>query len=101
MKTMRNPIPTKTARIRLTTRLRFISTPSYRIRYNTGVRGGCFAMSDLSVRAVEEVDLPRRSKGMPGSLLDHFMQVNKELWLILTVFLIAFIVNKVVSSQRL
>src|SRR5437016_6167522 len=101
MKNIRNPIPATAARIKLEIRESFISTPSYRIRYNTAVCGRSLGMRDLSVRVVEDISLPRRSKNIPGSLMDHFMQVNKELWLILTVFLIAFIVNRVVSSQRL
>src|ERR1022692_291959 len=59
-------------------------------------------MRDLTVRVMEDLPVPHdEPRGMRGNMMSMFMQVNKELWLILTVFLIAFIVNKVVSSQRL
>src|ERR1022692_513087 len=59
-------------------------------------------MRDLTVRVMEDLPVPHdEPRGMRGNMMSMFMQVNKELWLILTVFLIAYIVNKVVSSQRL
>lgn len=59
-------------------------------------------MRDLTVRAMEELPVPHdKPMGMRGSFMSMLMRVNKELWLVLTVFLIAFIVNKVISSQRL
>src|SRR5258705_5663258 len=59
-------------------------------------------MSNISVRVVEDLPVPHdRPRGIKGNLMNHFMQVNKELWLILTVFLIAWVVNRVIHSQRL
>jgi HD-GYP domain-containing protein (c-di-GMP phosphodiesterase class II) len=59
-------------------------------------------MRDLTVRVMEDLPVPHdKLRGMKGNVMTMFMQVNKELWLILTVFAIAYIVNKVVSSQRL
>ncbi len=59
-------------------------------------------MPNLTVRVMEDLPVPRdQVQRRRGDLLQQFMQVNKELWLILTVFAIAFVVNHVVSSQRL
>jgi len=59
-------------------------------------------MGNLTVRVMEDLPVPHdRVQGRKGDLLNQFMQVNKELWLILTVFLIAWVVNHLVSSQRL
>src|SRR5258708_6133845 len=59
-------------------------------------------MSNVSVRVAEDLPIPHeRTRGLKGNLMNHFMQVNKELWLILTVFAIAWVVNRVIQSQRL
>jgi HD-GYP domain-containing protein (c-di-GMP phosphodiesterase class II) len=59
-------------------------------------------MRDLSVRVMDNLPVQHdKPRGMRGNIMATVMQVNKELWLILTVFAIALIVNLVVSSQRL
>jgi putative nucleotidyltransferase with HDIG domain len=57
-------------------------------------------MGTQSVVLTAASDTPRKDlRSMTSSFVNEFPRVNKELWLILTVFLIAWSLNKVVSSR--
>jgi HD-GYP domain-containing protein (c-di-GMP phosphodiesterase class II) len=57
-------------------------------------------MSTQSIALVEALPAPRKNlRTVTDSILSAFLRVNKELWLILTVFMIAWFLNKVVSSR--
>jgi putative nucleotidyltransferase with HDIG domain len=57
-------------------------------------------MAAQSVALAGAPAAPRKSlRAIASSLVAQFPRVNKELWLILTVFMIAWILNKAVSSR--